>query len=135
MLLPPPLYSSLPLSRLGTQVKAVELDVVMNLHASAAALGHWVPEGRYDSDGKLSEGDGPLAAEGSACEAVVRRPAVGPGLGASSTPRDCVEVRDEAWGCVACHPVPCRVMWSEAAGASVGCGLWAVGCGLWVVGC
>jgi hypothetical protein len=52
----------------------VELDLLTNLHATAATLGHWVPEPAH-SDSKLAEeveARGAVAAYGSGCSAIAR---------------------------------------------------------------
>ena len=84
----------------------MELDLLTNLHATAATLGHWVPEYAH-SDSKLSDGDGAaLAAMGSACSAILRAAGVtfdGAGYTRGGGPveddvraRDIIEVRPPA---------------------------------------
>ncbi len=69
----------------------MELDLLTNLRATAAALGHWVPEEAHahpHSDNKLSEQEGgtpasslSLSTVGSACSAITRSKEVFHGAG------------------------------------------------------
>ena len=93
----------------------MELDLLTNLRATAAALGHWVPEGAHahphsDSDSKLSEQDGggsslSLSSVGSACSAITRSKDVFDGAGYyregdGADARDSQDVLEVSW----CRP-------------------------------